>query len=65
MLLYDVKTQWNSTLNMLERSLRLREFTKDWLDTFPEFVPLWSTPEEGKQVEYILEVLPPIRFWTL
>jgi hypothetical protein len=50
---------------MLERSVRLREFTKDWLQTYPEFAPLWSTPEEWKQVEYILEVLQPIRFWTL
>ena len=64
-LLYDVKTRWNSMLNMLERSVRLREFIKDWLQTYPEFSPLWPTPEEWKQVEYILEVLQPIRFWTL
>jgi len=64
-LLYDVKTRWNSTLNILERSVRLREFTKDWLQTYAEFTPLWSTPEDWRQIEYILEVLQPIRFWTL
>ena len=62
---YDVKTRWNSPLNMLERSLRLREFTKDWLQTYAQFTPLWSTPEESRQIEYILEVLQPIRFCTL
>jgi len=64
-LLYDVQTQWNSTLNMLARSVRLQEFTKDWLQTYAEFTPLWSTPEEWRQIEYILEVLQPIQFWTL
>jgi len=28
-------------------------------------MPLLSTPEEWRQIEYILEVLPPIPFWTL
>jgi len=37
---YDVKTQWNSTLNMLERSVRLGEFTKDWLQTYAQCTPL-------------------------
>jgi len=64
-LLYNVKTPWKSTLNMLERSVRLREFTKDWLQTYAEFTPLWSTLEEWRQIEYILEVLQLIPFWTL
>jgi len=64
-LLYDLKTLWNSTLNMLERSVQLREVNKDWLQTYAEFTPVWSTPEEWRQIEYILEVLQPIRFLTL
>jgi hypothetical protein len=27
----DVKTHWNSTLELLERAYRLREFTREWL----------------------------------
>jgi len=64
-LLYDVKTRWNSTLNLLERSVGLEECTKDCLETYAEFTPLGSTPEEWRQIEYSLVVLQPIRFWTL
>jgi len=64
-LLYDVTTRWNSTLNMMERSVRLREFTKDWLQTYAEFTPLRSPQDEGRQIEYILELLQLVRFWTL
>ena len=56
---------WNSTLKLLERSVRLGEFTKDWLQTYAEFTPHWSNPEEWRQIEYIMEVLQPIRLWTL
>jgi hypothetical protein len=27
----DVKTHWNSTLEMLERAYHSREFTREWL----------------------------------
>jgi len=50
---------------MLESSVQLREFTMDSLQTYAEFTPLWSTPEELWQIEYILKVLQPIRYWTL
>jgi len=50
---------------MLERSVQLREFTTDWLPTYAEFMPLWSSPEEWRQIESILDVLQPIRFSTL
>jgi len=62
---YDVKTRWNSTLNRWEGSVRLREFTKDWLQTYAEFTLLCSNSEEWRDIEYILEVLQPIRFGTL
>ena len=65
MLIYDIKTRWNSTLNMLERALRLKDFTREWIKDYPSYTPLWSTPSEWKQVEYILQVLEPIRFYTL
>jgi len=64
-LLYDVKTQWNSTLNLFERSVRLQGFTKDLFQMYTEFTPLWSTLEERRQIEYILGVLQPIQFLTL
>ena len=50
---------------MLQRSVWLREVTKNWLQTYAEFTPLLSTPEERSHIEYILEVLQLIRFWTL
>ena len=50
---------------MLERSVRLQEFTKEGLQTYAEFMPLWSPLEKLMQFEYILAVLQLIRFWTL
>ncbi len=57
-LVYDVKTRWNSTLGMLERALRMREFTKEWIKEYPSFKALWSTPDEWKQVRPLIIPLP-------
>ena len=50
---------------MLERALRTKDFTREWIREYPLYEPLWSTPAEWKMVEYILQVLEPMRFCTL
>ena len=63
----DVKTRWNSTLELLERAYRLRDFTREWLK-YPEhsdYRPLFTTEDEWIVVKYVMEVLRPFRYWTL
>lgn len=43
----------------------MKDFTREWIREYERYMPLWSTPGEWKQVEYILEVLEPIRLCTL
>jgi len=50
---------------MLERSVRLQEFREDWLQTFADFMHLWSTLQDWSPIEYILQLDQPIQFWTL
>jgi len=63
----DVKTRWNSTLELLERAYRLREFTREWLQNpkYSEYRPLFTTQDEWTIVKYVMEVLRPFRYWTL
>jgi len=63
----DVKTQWNSTLELLERAYRLWEFTSEWLQNpkYTDYQPLLTTQDEWTIVRYVMEVLRPFRYWTL
>jgi len=63
----DVKTGWNSTLQLLECAYRLREFTRQWLQNpkYAQYRPLFTTQDEWTIVKYVMEVLRPFRYWTL
>jgi len=63
----DVKTRWNSTLELLEQAYRLREFTLEWLQNpkYTEYRPLFTTQAEWMIAKYVMEVLRPFRYWTL
>ena len=67
LLMMDVKTRWNSTLQLPERAYPLRDFTHEWLQN-PEYIeyrPLFTTQDEWMIVKYVIEVLRPFRYWTL
>jgi hypothetical protein len=57
----DVKTRCNSTLELLERAYRLREFTRQWLQNpkYSEYRPQFTTQDEWTIVNYVMEVLRP------
>jgi len=61
------KTRGNSTLVLLERAYRLREFTRKWLQNpkYTDHRPLFTTQDEWTIVKYIMEALRPFRYWTL
>jgi len=63
----DVKTHWNSTLELLERAYSLQQFTHEWLQNpkYSEYWPLFTTQDESTIVKYVMEVLRPFRYWTL
>jgi hypothetical protein len=63
----DVKTRWNSTLELLERAYQLREFTREWLKNpkYSDYQPLFTTQDEWTIVKYVMEVLRRFRYWTL
>jgi len=67
LLIMDLKTLWNSTLELLERAYQLREFTREWLQHLQcgEYQPLFTTQDEWTIVKYVMEVLRPFRYWTL
>ena len=63
----DVKTWWNSTLELLERAYRLREVTREWLQNpkYTDYRPLFTTQDEWTIVKYVMEVMRPFRSRTL
>jgi hypothetical protein len=63
----DVRTRWNSFLELLERAYRLREFTRQWLQNpkYADYRPLFRYQDEWTIVRYVIEVLKPFRYWTL
>jgi len=63
----DVKTSWNSTLELLNRAYRLREFTWKCLQNlkYTDYRPLFTTQDEWTIVKYVMEVLRPFQYWTL
>ena len=67
LLLMDVKTRWNSTLELLGRAYRLWEFTREWLQnlSYTDYQPLFTTHDVWTIVKYVMEVLRPFRYWTL
>jgi len=63
----DVKTRWNSTLELIEPTYRLREFTREWLQNpkYAEYRPLFTTQDERTIVKYVMDVFRPFRYSTL
>jgi len=63
----DVKTRWNSALELPERTYRIQEFTREWHQNpkYAEYRPLFTTQDEWTIIKYVREVLRPFRYWTL
>jgi len=63
----DVKARWNSTLELPEPAFWLREFTCEWLKNpkYSDYQPLFTTQDEWTIVKYVMEVMRPLRYWTL
>jgi len=57
----DVKTRWNSALELLELAYRIQEFTQEWLRNpkYAEYRPLFTTQDEWMIIKYVREVLRP------
>jgi hypothetical protein len=61
-----VKTQWYSTLELLKRACRLREFTFEGLynSNYIEYGPQYSTQDEWTIVKDIMQVFRPFHHCT-
>jgi len=63
----DVKTHWNSTLEILGQANWLPEFTPKWLQNrqYSGQRPLVATQDEWTIVKYVMQVLRVFQEWTL
>jgi len=63
----DVKTWWNSTLELLEQAYWLLEFTCEWLKhpKYSDCRSLYTTEDQCTIVKYVMGVLMPFRYWSL
>ena len=63
----DLKTRWNSTLELLKLAYRLGESTRKLLQKpqYAEYRPLFTTQDEWTIVRYVMEALRPFRYGTL
>jgi hypothetical protein len=57
----DLQSHWNFTLELIERTYHLGEFTPMWLQSpnYSEYRPLFTTHDEWMIVKYVREVLRP------
>jgi hypothetical protein len=67
LLFMDVKTCWNSTVELLERAYRFREFTRESLKNpkYSDYRPLFATQDEWTIVKYVIKVLCQFWYWTV
>jgi len=63
----NVKTLWNSTLELLKCSYQLWEFTPKWFQNpkYTAYRPLFTTQDEWTIVKNVMAVLRPFQYWTL
>jgi len=63
----NVKTHRNSTLEVLEHTQQLREFTSELLQNlnYSPYRPLFATQDEWTVVKYVREVVRRFWYWTL
>ena len=67
LLMMDVKTRWNLTLQLLEHADQLREFASEWLQNrkCSDYRPLFTSQDKCTIAKYVMEVLMPYQYWTL
>ena len=63
----DVKTQWNSTMELGEQAYRLHELPRKWLKNPNQchYRTLFTTQDEWTIVKYIMDFLRQFRYYTL